>query len=294
MTLPDNKPPPPDVANTAAVIVSYFPDDGFAERMDELARQFAAVFWVDNTPQGNAPVPTLAGTKVHYMASGENAGLASALNEGCRAAIASGFLWAVTFDQDSLVAANFVARHLDAWRRYGKPAFILGCNYADSFDGQVPRFPAGAYVRECRTVITSGSLMCLPQWNELGGFRDELFIDGVDHELCLRARANGLLVARHGEFLMQHQIGEVSPGVSILSYRQPAVRMYYSTRNGVRNIIEFASSEPLWAVRRGGAIVWEGLVAVLLGPRRMATLRAVVSGLVDGVRGRMGPVTRKD
>ncbi|MGB5722022.1 MAG: hypothetical protein WBM34_15130, partial [Woeseiaceae bacterium] len=62
----------------------------------------------------------------------------------------------------------------------------------------------------------------------------------------------------------------------------------------VRNIIEFASSEPLWAVLRGGAIVWEGLVAVLLGPRRMATLRAVVSGVVDGVRGRMGPAARQD
>lgn len=294
MTLPGDKPPPPDAANTAAVVVSYFPDEGFAERVDELGRQFAAVFWVDNTPEGNEAKRPRAAANLQRMASGENAGLASALNEGCRAATASGFQWVVTFDQDSRIAANFVARHLDAWRRSERPAFILGCNYADSLDKQAPRFPSGAYVRECRTVITSGSLMYLPQWNELGGFRDDLFIDGVDHELCLRARAKGLRVARHGESLMQHQIGEASSASSFLPYRQPAVRLYYSTRNGVRNIIEFASAEPLWVVQRGGGIAWEGLLGVLSGPHRMAKLMAVVRGLVDGVRGRMGPVTEQD
>ncbi len=170
--------------------------------------------------------------------------------------------------------------------------FILGCNYTDSAAKESPRFSDGGYVRECRTVITSGSLMCLSVWRELGEFRGDYFIDGVDHEICLRARANDLLIARHGQVLMQHQIGEASQGVSFLPYVQPAVRMYYSTRNGVRNIIEFASSEPLWATRKVVAIAWEGLVAVLsapIGQRKSGRL----GGLVDGVRGSMGPA-RKD
>ena len=288
MTLRRNDIPPPDAANTAAVVVSYLPDDRFRQRMDIIAEQFAAVFWFDNTPPGNEPEKPNPDPRVNRLSEGENVGLADALNRACRAAIGEGFQWAVTFDQDSLLEPDFVARQVDAWRRSPKRPFMLGCNYTDSVDKQIPRFPSGAYVRECRTVITSGSLMCLPQWSELGGFRDDYFIDGVDHEMCLRARANGLLVVRHGEPLMQHQIGERSLGLSFLPYLQPAVRMYYSTRNGVRNIIEFAPSEPPWAAFKAVAIAWEGLLAVLLGPRRITKLRAIFRGLLDGVRGRMG------
>jgi hypothetical protein len=92
---------------------------------------------------------------------------------------------------------------------------------------------------------------------------------------------------------MQHQIGEKSLGLSFLPYLQPPTRMYYSTRNGVRNIIEFARSEPAWAALKIVAIAWESLVAVLLGPHRTSKLRAILDGLIDGGSGKMGSA-RKD
>lgn len=284
--------PVPDASNTAAVVVSYFPGDRFEQRLSDLSAQFAAVFWVDNTPRQRDDAAEMPGGAIHYLSKGENIGLADALNLGCRDALAAGFSWVATFDQDSLVAADFLKTTIECWQQSVKPVFILGCNYTDSAAKNSPRFSEGGYLRECRTVITSGSLMCLSVWRDLGEFRGDYFIDGVDHEICLRARAHDLLIARHGRVLMQHQIGEASRGLRFLPYVQPAGRMYYSTRNGVRNIVDFASSEPLWATRKVVAIAWESLVALLLGPDRTAKIRAVWAGLVDGVRGSMGPAQK--
>ncbi|MBT8087786.1 MAG: glycosyltransferase [Gammaproteobacteria bacterium] len=284
--------PVPTVSNTAAVVVSFFPDSEFEKHLKELDSQFDAVFWVDNTPRQTGEVPRALHATIRCIATGENTGLADALNRGCREAVDAGYSWAVTFDQDSSIAADLLEQQIACWHLSLQPVFMLGCNYTDSADTRSPRFKSGRWVTTCRTVITSGSLMCLPVWRELGEFRGDYFIDGIDHEVCLRARQHGLVVARHGLALMQHQIGERSSAPGFLPYRQPAERMYYSTRNGIRNIRAFALSEPLWAARRFAAILWEGLAAVLLGPKGLGRFRAVASGFVDGVRGATGPARK--
>jgi rhamnosyltransferase len=130
--------------------------------------------------------------------------------------------------------------------------------------------------------------MSLPQWRTLGGFRADYFIDGVDHELCLRARGGGLIVARHGRVLMQHRIGEKAAGIRLLPYMHPPLRKYYSMRNGVRNIVAYAGSEPLWTARKSATLAWEMIVVMLLEADKWAKLNAMMRGLNDGWRGRMG------
>lgn len=43
--------------------------------------------------------------------------------------------------------------------------------------------------RERKTLITSGMLIPLSLFGKIGMFREDYFIDSVDHEFCLRARA---------------------------------------------------------------------------------------------------------
>jgi rhamnosyltransferase len=278
----------PTAANTAAVIVSYYPDDSFQKRLAALVLQFAAVYWVDNTPGAAVDRQADAGNRVHHLPQGENIGLASALNLGCDAALDAAYTWVVTFDQDSDLVVDFLERHLACWRRLDEPSFILGCNYFDGEDSEQPRFVQDAYVRVCSTVISSGCLMCLPAWNALGKFCDGYFIDGVDHEICLRARSRGLVVARHGEVLMQHRIGESSAGSSLLPYVHSPLRKYYSTRNGVRNIVRYMFTEPLWVVRKVVSICWELFSVMLLESNKKAKLKAMLRGVVDGVGEKSG------
>ena len=284
-----NKPlPKAEVTNTAAVIVSYHPDEDFGERLTELRKQFAAVYWVDNTPGAAVGSKHLNDPDVNYISQGVNAGLGTALNMGCTAALKDGFEWVVTFDQDSDIAADFLSQQITAWHESVSSTFILGCNYSDGDSVDTPRFRAGDYVVACKTVITSGCLMSLPVWDDLGRFRDDYFIDGIDHEICLRGRSKGLVVARHGRVLMKHRIGERSANYRIFPYLHTPVRKYYSMRNGVRNIIRYAPSEPVWAIRKSATLAWELVIALLLEPDRRKKMSAMFRGLRDGLMSRMG------
>ena len=280
--------PKAEVANTAAVVVSYCPDEGFGERLTELRKQFAAVYWVDNTPGAAVGPDYLSDLDVNYISEGVNAGLGTALNVGCTAALKDGFEWVVTFDQDSEIVADFLSQQIAAWQESDSSAFILGCNYSAGDNVDTPRFRAGDYVVVCKTVITSGCLMCLPAWDELGRFRDDYFIDGIDHEICLRGRSKGLVVARHGRVLMKHRIGERSANIRILPYLHTPVRKYYAMRNGTQNILRYATSEPLWAVRKSATLAWEIVIALLFEPDRRKKMRAMFHGLRDGLTSRMG------
>lgn len=278
----------PDLRNTAAVIVAYYPDDSFVQRLENLGDQFAAVFCVDNTPAADVAGDYRQIRGVRYLPSGENTGLARALNSGCRAACGAGFQWVVTFDQDSDAVPDFLSQQIDAWSSAESPVFMLGCNYADSATSESARFSEGNDIVPCTTVITSGCLMNLPLWEELGGFREDYFIDGIDHEFCLRGRARGLVVARHGRVLMKHRIGERSSNHRIFPYLHAPVRKYYGMRNGVRNIVQYGGREPAWAARKIASLAWEVLVALLIEPDRWRKSRAMYRGLLDGLGDRMG------
>jgi len=279
----------PDTINTAAVIVSYYPDDQFAGRLHKLSEQFPAVFWVDNTPEKNGGHEHSDLPRVSYLPQGTNKGLATALNLGCRAAVDAGFKWAATFDQDSDIADDFLHQQISFCEKSDASTFILGCNYSDTGNPDSPRFTARDQVVTCKTVITSGCLMCLTAWSELGEFRDDYFIDGIDHEICLRGRSRGLAVSRHGRVLMNHRIGERTANYRIFPYLHSPVRKYYSMRNGVRNIMQYASNEPAWAARKCVTLAWEVVVALLFEPERLKKSRAMFRGFRDGVKGRMGP-----
>ena len=280
--------PAAEVANTAAVIVSYHPDKEFVERLAKLRRQFAAVYWVDNTPGAAVGSKHLSDLDVDYISQGVNSGLGTALNTGCAAALRDGFEWVVTFDQDSDIAADFLGQQIAAWQESDSSAFIMGCNYSAGDNVDKPRFREGDYMVVCKTVITSGCLMCLPVWDDLGRFRDDYFIDGIDHEICLRGRSKGLVVSRHGRVLMKHRIGERSANYRILPYLHTPVRKYYSMRNGTQNILRYATSEPLWAVRKSATLAWEVVIALLFEPDRRRKMRAMFRGLRDGLTSRMG------
>ena len=278
----------PTATNTAAVIVSYHPDEHFDARLEKLNSQFAAVYWVDNTPGAAVESSHQSEQRTHYLSRNVNSGLATALNMGCAAALDAGFEWVVTFDQDSDFATDFLLQQIACWESSDMPPFILGCNYSDGPGSTIPRFTEGNDVVACPTVITSGCLMSLPHWSELGEFRDDYFIDGVDHEICLRGRTKGLVVARHGRVLMKHSIGERSANYRIFPYLHSPLRKYYSMRNGVRNIALYASKEPAWAARKGVTLAWEFVAAVLFEPDKKRKSKAMFRGLRDGLKKRMG------
>jgi rhamnosyltransferase len=282
--------PAPNADNIALVLVTYYPDFQVKAAVKVAVSQFSQVIVVDNTPDPELVRHLVQGLGVSLLSNGVNVGLGKALNQGCHAAIAAQFEWVVTLDQDSLMQMDFLQCQVSCWAAAADKPFMLGCNFLNRGKGAMsPRFPIGRRYQECKTVITAGALMHLGVWRELGSFREDFFIDSLDHELCLRARGKGFRVARNGEILMSHSIGSGKQLRSWLPFEHSSRRKYTSTRNTVRTILEYGLREPSWAFKKIAGIFYEAIAVLLLEPHKAEKLKAMGVGLADGIRNRLGP-----
>lgn len=298
--IPPPDAPVPSATNVCAVVVAYFPDDEFEARLQAILPQVARLVVVDNTPEAIPPSPDLTaawGDRLHYVANHANRGVAAALNQGLEYAWQQGLPWLLTLDQDTQCYPDMVGilgRVYEGCRP--RPA-VIGSNYFDPLNHRL-KVQVGDETEslEQKTVITSGSLVATRVAGKLNGFREDYFIDQLDHEFCLRVRAYGYRVVISRRPAMAHSVGR--PGGARLPFlgvlpNHPPVRKYYIARNTVVTVAEYWRREPAWCLRR--------LVRLLLGLGEMALLEehrfskvhAFACGVVDGLRRRMGPCQRQ-
>lgn len=292
-----------------AVIVTYHPDEEIAARVARIAAQVDRVVIVDNHSRPDTlaslhALATQAGVEVIFNA--ENRGIAAALNQGVRRAFEQGYSFALLFDQDTvaLEMTSVYARIYSEVSAGGREA-LVGANFLRSVDGQVGKkirpgaVPAGSSGLWARavTVLTSGTLLPKTVWETLGEFRDEFFIDGVDDEYCLRARAAGVQVVRSAEPLMQHSIGEQSSyrllGRTGWMHNYSPLRHYCRSRNALVLWRTYLWREPRWVafhilfnVRIAGKVC-------LFEPQKGQKLRSIGLGIWDGLRGRFDLLSRR-
>jgi rhamnosyltransferase len=147
---------------------------------------------------------------------------------------------------------------------------LVGSNFRDSNERaserapgtaarQPPDEPSDDRWEDVDCVITSGTLLPLAAHSAIGPFREEFFIDYVDEEYCLRARAKGYRVIRSRKQIMQHTIG--APTV----HKTLWIRKWTSNHTPDRRYI------------------------ALYERTKTRKIAAVMQGWWDGVRGNMGP-----
>ena len=84
-------------------------------------------------------------------------------------------------------------------------------------------------------VMTSGNLLNLKIWEEIGRFDENLFIDEVDSEICFRIIENGYKVIQLNKIRMFHELGNLEKKnfftrkISVLNHNH--IRKYYIMRN---------------------------------------------------------------
>lgn len=283
-----------------AVVVCFHPDEAALRRMCAgLTGSGGRVVLVDNTPGG-----TLAGAfklpLCEVLALGRNTGIAHAQNVGIRRALLEGAGVVVLFDQDSQFEGDFLSR-LTASLVPGKPAITAPRLLDAALGTELPAtrlsrggLPRPAYCGDRGTplavdvVIASGSAATREVF-ELAGYMEEgLFIDSVDTEWCLRCRARGIPIHVVPDAVLHHRIGQRSlrvAGTTVLLHT-PA-RCYYQIRNSVL-LFNRAYVPFLFALREAGSIVWSRLLLLTVVDGRTAYIRAVLSGLLDGLRGLTG------
>ena len=104
---------------------------------------------------------------------------------------------------------------------------------------------------ECDFLLSSGSLVPLEVIDDVGGMEEALFIDQVDTEWCLRARAKGYRVFGACGAVLEHRLGEALFRIWFGRWRHlprhKPFRYYYIFRNSVHLFRrEYAPRKWMW------------------------------------------------
>ncbi len=294
-----------------ALVVTYRPQpELLAGVLAALAPQVAQVLVLDNASPGPADAigdpPRLEGASpgapnIRFHRCRHNRGLAWTQNLGARWAWRRGFDAVLTMDQDSVAEPGMVAalvavatgpaanrlaavapRPVDA--RTGRPFPLIEADTAESGAGWV----------SCRFMIASGMLIRHSTWREVGPMRSALFIDHVDTEWCLRARAAGWLLGVVPVARLAHRLGDGGRRVWLGRWRwfpfHTPLRHYYMVRNSL-----WLGRQPFVSRTWWRRTLWRSAGVVILSliflPARRERAHRVWQAWVDARRGRMGPWT---
>lgn len=284
------------------MVVTFFPDERFRERVARIAGQVSKIIIVDNTEPSTGALTFLQNNlgSVEIISNKENKGVGEALNQGVSRAIELGYDWVITLDQDSWVNEELVETLADLLFVQTGPqrVGILGCNYIDentqAHAAQAPAREPGFLLRE--TVITSGSLLSAAAYLDAGPFRSDFFIDFIDHEYCLRLRKLGYKVLMTRKPLMTHALGGPtkhrlggSSNLSLVLTNRSPLRRYYVTRNALLVAREYFTCEPRWVAKSLASVLCYAPLKIFLEKENRAKkLLGTLLGALDGLRSRTG------
>ncbi|CAG9268002.1 glycosyltransferase family 2 protein [Paraburkholderia caribensis] len=299
-------PVPPLGADVIAVVVTYHPNsDSLGALLRALAPQTESVVVVDNGSQQDVggQLDAMGHPNVTFVPLGKNLGIAAAHNAGIRWARKKGAKYVLLMDQDSVPDAEMVAYLLAAHESLvasGKKVAAVGPRFRDSSSGYIShhvRFGRTHIARvDCAPgqevvltdfLISSGSLISVDVLDIVGEMDEPLFIDHVDTEWVLRARAKGYMAWGHCYAVMTHSLGESRRRVWFGRWREipfhKPFRYYYIFRNSVLlQRRDYACS----AWRRVDTIRLLQLCVfmTLFHPQRFKALHMMLRGLRDGLR----------
>lgn len=279
----------PGPTTVVAVVTTFHPEPGLVDRLGLLPGQVSRILIVDNgsLESEQAEIRALADrADFSVIWNDTNVGLAAALNQGLGWASALGASWVLLLDQDSVPGSEVVA---EAARVVGIVPTGLVAALGSGIVGRDHGGSAGdADWREERAVITSGTIVSVEAWRKLDGFRRDFFVDYVDLEFCLRARAAGYRVLRSLRPTIEHAIGH--PERHRLLWRTVTAtnhsrqRRYEITRNRMVVWRTYWRREPAFVASDGVGFVKELVKVALFESDRRAKLQAIATGVRDAFR----------
>jgi rhamnosyltransferase len=299
---------------TGAVFVTFNPDKEVINNLLQILSQVDYVVIVDNasSPVSLFEIESLQSqnTKIHLIKNDKNLGIATALNQGCNALIGEHCQYAFLLDQDSYVSDGIIISLTNIFDKFESCAIASPNILPKNISENNPNYKSSYMVKskgiifsrenlESRPLqvlfnITSGSLVKLDVWKEVGGFWDELFIDGVDNEFGLRVNNFNYQIIIDNKSVLHQEYGELKVkkvlGKCFYPTNHSPNRHYYMTRNRLKVWKRYYRLYPYY-------IVWDLLAfsnaafkILCFEQRRVEKFKFILKGIKDGILGKGGGI----
>ena len=284
-----------------ACIICYHANvDSLQALASILTPQVDRILLLDNSPGFCIDIEQVCGPKITYVSMSVNVGTAGALNRAWSLAIEGQAGAMVSFDQDSLPTHDLVGKlsraHHELSRQYGMVAAV-GPSIQDPRSGRTARLRrpqtffrthqaacSGSPV-QVDHLITSGCLITTELYQTVGAFSNDLFLDYVDIEWSLRARALGFHLYVAQNLAMEHTIGDniMFFGGRTLPIHEP-IRNYLLIRNHLL-LWRLPAPKLIWLMSDFRQVTLKLLITLAFQPKRVERIRWIVRGIVHGLRG---------
>ncbi len=217
----------------AGVVILYNPDvEDVLKNIKTYLNSIDLLYVIDNSSVSHEEY-FIFSDKISYIANMNNLGVARALNQAATKSIQQGFDYLLTMDQDSFFPTSSIKEYEKVFKKIKdleNPA-VIGIS-PKLLNSNLETLINSDY-EKVNWVITSGSIINLNIYNQLGGFNETLFIDCVDYDYCLRAILAGHKVFKCKNIILYHIGGspKLIMGFHIGLYSSE--RIYFIARNSL-------------------------------------------------------------
>lgn len=205
-----------------AFVVTYNPAEdllksnigAFIDHVDKI------IIW-ENTPiEDRNRYRFLKDDKIEYQGDCFNS-ISKALNRGWHYAKDNGYDFFLTMDQDS-IWQNF-EEFKNKVKEINETQFIFAPRIEPGYYGDSPE-------KKVTWTITSGMLVPVKTIEAIGGYNEDLCIDGIDMDFCLRARNRGFITIILKDGILKQRYGNPQKiNISITKFacsNYPPKRLY--------------------------------------------------------------------
>ncbi|MDD5020564.1 MAG: glycosyltransferase [Endomicrobiaceae bacterium] len=281
-----------------AVIVSYEPDESIIRLYESIKNQVDEVIIIDNASSCEKSKKILQGLpeEVKIIYNDKNYGIAKALNQGAKYAIANKYKWLLTLDQDSEFIEGTYQLLLSAYERLPdkNKIMLIAPQYKEKIDHsgfktnvEKNSFPAVENIiwKNKPFIITSGGLMKTEIFDSIDFFEEKLFIDKVDVDFCFKLRKKGYkcIIATNINFL--HKLGNPVYKLFFKIANLSPERRYYSSKNAVYMIRTYFFYAPfntsLMLLR--SSLLFAPLKILFFEKQKLIKIKNIYKGLIDGL-----------
>lgn len=282
-----------------SLITTYQPEiESLRVLVDNLLRQTDFVVISNNSNFDISVDEINTSLSLHIINFGKNLGIAEAQTIGMKWAFENGANFVLQMDQDSTPHENMVQELINCYNEMvsaGENPGLVGVQDYDKITGQVnqARVKKGTSITDSYfdvdSTLSSGSLIPKKAWEVIGGMRDDLFIDAVDHEYCWRLRYAGFKVIRNKNALLAHRLGDGRFKImNVVSVGMPSpFRHYYATRN-IFLLLNEKHVPFFWKISSLIKLSGKVIFYPMFLPKGKERLKFFIKGISDGIAGRSG------
>lgn len=261
-----------------AVVVTYYPEEEMlTNNIQAFINEVDKVIIWENTPESEKlRYRYIQHEKVEYLGDGINS-ISRALNYAWRYARENGYGYLLTMDQDSIFLDFPSYKNTVMSNCLGHDA-IYGPNIDSSGSFVNP-------IEEKPYTMTSGMMLPVSVLNAIGGWNEFFKIEGLDIDLCLKARQKGIMTYVIRDSILKHQLGHpilVSFwGHKVLYSSYSPKRLYNIYKNHIILLRKYKSDEQkkefcFYHIRRTPRNV------ILFEDEKISKLWSILKGVVMG------------